>query len=231
MIDGKPALLELFCGTKSIGKEFSKVGFKVVSTDFEPRFKATFTADILTLNPHDFAHVGFDALWASPPCNAFSVTVIGRNWHHDHTPKNDTAKLGLKILEKTIRFIEVMTAANPQLLWWFENPRGKMRKIPIVQPYNTLWNAKKKEWDPPNTVSYCQYEMDKEPDERRMKPTDIWTNTAWEQLPICKNGDPCHAEARRGSKTGTQGMSGSEERSVIPPALCASIAQYAINHI
>lgn len=40
---------------------------------------------------------------------------------------------------------------------------------------------------------------------------------------ICKNGDPCHAAAPRGAKTGTQGLKGSKERSVIPAALCDHI--------
>ena len=41
--------------------------------------------------------------------------------------------------------------------------------------------------------------------------------------PMCKNGDPCHARAPRGAKTGTQGLKGSKERSVIPSMLCEHI--------
>jgi hypothetical protein len=40
---------------------------------------------------------------------------------------------------------------------------------------------------------------------------------------MCKNGDSCHVSAPRGAKTGTQGLKGSKERSVIPAALCAHI--------
>ena len=122
-------LLELFCGTKSIGKEFKKAGFDVVSLDFDPQFNPTITADILTL-PDDFFS-GFDVVWASPPCNAFSVAVIGRNWYHDHSPKNDTARKGLAILEKTVNIIR---RVNPKM-FWIENPRGKMRKMPIMQDF------------------------------------------------------------------------------------------------
>lgn len=68
------------------------------------------------------------------------------------------------------------------------------------------------------TVTYCQY------GDTRMKPTDIWTNhPAPEFRPPCHNGDPCHIPAPRGAKTGTQGLSGSKERSRIPPALCEHI--------
>ena len=58
----------------------------------------------------------------------------------------------------------------------------------------------------------------------RMKPTDIWTNCGlWIPKPMCKNGEPCHVSAPRGSKTGTQGLKGAMERSVIPPELFEEI--------
>lgn len=71
---------------------------------------------------------------------------------------------------------------------------------------------------PRYTVTYCKY------GDTRMKPTDIWTNHPNPKfLPMCKNGDPCHEPAPRGSKTGTQGLKGSKERSKIPSALCEHI--------
>jgi hypothetical protein len=91
--------------------------------------------------------------------------------------------------------------------WWFiENPRGGMRKMDFMSGLRRF------------TVTYCQY------GDTRMKPTDIWTNhPAQEFRPPCHNGDPCHIPAPRGAKTGTQGLSGSKERSRIPPALCEHI--------
>ena len=71
---------------------------------------------------------------------------------------------------------------------------------------------------PRYTVTYCQY------GDTRMKPTDIWTNHPNPQFkPMCKNGDPCHDAAPRGSKTGTQGLKNSAERGVIPKGLCEHI--------
>ena len=73
---------------------------------------------------------------------------------------------------------------------------------------------------PRYTVTYCQY------GDSRMKPTDIWTNHPDPCFrPVCHNGDPCHVRAPRGAKTGTQGLKGSRERSIIPPALCDHIAE------
>ena len=41
--------------------------------------------------------------------------------------------------------------------------------------------------------------------------------------PMCKNGDPCHVSAPRGSKTGTQGRESAYYRSMIPEELCKEI--------
>jgi hypothetical protein len=200
-------LLELFCGTKSIGKEFERVGFDVVSLDLDPYFGATITGNILDLPDSYFSN--FDVVWASPPCNAFTVARIGRNWYHDHTPKTDDARVGMAILEKTVNIINFV---NPKM-FWIENPRGKMRKMPVMQSFNR------------QTVTYCQY------GDTRMKPTDLWTNTNWRPRPMCANGDSCHESAPRGSRTGTQGIKGSKDRSVIPAALCEEIARYAKEHL
>lgn len=68
---------------------------------------------------------------------------------------------------------------------------------------------------PRYTITYCQY------GDKRMKPTDIFTNYKNPNFkPICKNGDPCHEKAPRGSKTGTQGLKKAKERAVIPSELC-----------
>ena len=81
---------------------------------------------------------------------------------------------------------------------------------------------RKTEWMqgiPRYTVTYCQY------GDKRMKPTDIWTNHPMPGfLPPCKNGDSCHEPAPRGAKTGTQGIKGTRDRSRIPAALCDHIA-------
>ena len=64
-----------------------------------------------------------------------------------------------------------------------------------------------------------------------MKPTDIWTNAldVWDPRPMCKNGMPCHTAAPRGSQTGTQGLKGNYERSMVPYELCKEILFSAHN--
>jgi hypothetical protein len=87
------------------------------------------------------------------------------------------------------------------------------------------------------TVTYCSY------GDTRMKPTDIWSNNIktifndknkWLPKKIChsykydKEGNVinkhCHHEsARRGARTGTQGIKGNFNRSKIPKELCEEI--------
>lgn len=65
-----------------------------------------------------------------------------------------------------------------------------------------------------------------------MKPTDIWTNHPNPQFkPPCKYGASCHEAAPRGSKTGTQGLAGSVDRSRIPTRLADHIANISIELI
>ena len=42
---------------------------------------------------------------------------------------------------------------------------------------------------------------------------------------MCKNGDICHEPAPRGSSTGTQGLKGAKERSIIPDQFCDYIVK------
>lgn len=72
----------------------------------------------------------------------------------------------------------------------------------------------------------CQY------GETRMKPTDLWTNHPEPKFkPPCKNGDPCHEAAPRGSRTGTQKLKGSVERSRIPEELCKHVLKISEEYV
>lgn len=197
-------ILELFAGSRSISNMAEELGFEVFSTDIEPFDKIDYVVDILEF---DYSKIPFqpDVIWASPPCTAFSVASLGHHWTGGkgaYIPKTEGAKLGIKLAQKTL---EVINHYNPKY-YFIENPRGLLRKMPFMQKLKR------------HTVTYCQY------GDERMKPTDIWTNSdIWVPRPMCKNGDPCHIAAPRGSRTGTQGRKGAYERSKIPSELCSEI--------
>jgi len=199
-------VLELFAGSRSIGKQAELLGMDVFSSDINNFENINYVVDILNF---DVNKVPFkpDVIWASPPCTGFSVAAIGHHWKKNgdvFIPQTETARLGLELVKKTL---EIINHFNPRY-WFMENPRGVLRKMEMVK------NLKM------NTVTYCQY------GDERMKPTDIWTNSNdWTPRPMCKNGDSCHIPAPRGSRTGTQGRANAYERSKIPDELCNEILE------
>lgn len=211
-------VLELFAGTRSIGKAFEKRGHEVFSVEWNKDFEnIDLYADILTVTADDIIQKFGrpDVIWASPDCTTFSIAAISHHRRQNPEtgnldPVSDYAKFCDKVDKHVLQLIREL---NPKY-YFIENPRGGMRKMEWMQGL------------PRYTVTYCQYETDKPVSERRMKPTDIWTNHPDPRFkPMCKNGSPCHEAAPRGSKTGTQGLKGSKERSVIPAALCDHIAE------
>lgn len=208
--------IELFSGTASFSKIAAKNNHKIHTYD---------TCENATahLGQHDnrsildealsFPDVTEGMLWASPPCEGFSVAAIGKSWHKEpRTPKSDTARLGMQLLERTI---EIIAKTKPGF-WFIENPRGMMRKVidEVFERHGITGYTR-------HTVTYCQY------GDTRMKPTDIWTNCfSWQPKPPCKNGAPCHVAAPRGSTTGTQGINSYREKSRIPADIFNEIFEH-----
>ena len=200
-------VLELFAGTRSIGKAFESKGHEVFSVEWDKNFEdIDLYKDIGTLTAKEiieqFGHP--DIIWASPDCSSYSIAAISHHRKRNEEtgnlePVSDYAKFCDKVNKNVLNLINIL---DPKY-WFIENPRGGLRKMDFMQGL------------PRYTVTYCQY------GDSRMKPTDIWTNHPNPQFkPMCRNGDPCHVRAPRGAKTGTQGLKGARERSVIPEALC-----------
>lgn len=203
-------VLELFAGTRSIGKAFEAHGHEVYSIDWDKDLKnINLYADISALTAQDILErFGRpDVIWASPDCTTFSIAAISHHRRKNEgtgnlDPVTEYAMFCDKVDQHVLDLIQELRPS----FWFIENPRGGMRKMEWVRGL------------PRYTVTYCQY------GDTRMKPTDIWTNhPAPNFKPPCKNGAPCHVSAPRGSKTGTQGLKGAKERSIIPPALCEHI--------
>lgn len=204
-------ILELFAGTRSIGRAFEKKGHEVFSIEWDKGFEnIDLYADIGKVTAQDiiekFGHP--DVIWASPDCTSYSIAAISyhrrREVDGNLTPITEYAKFCDDVNKHVM---DLISELKPKY-FFIENPRGGMRKMRFMNGI------------PRHTVTYCQY------GDTRMKPTDIWTNHPDPKFrPACKNGDPCHEPAPRGSRTGTQGIKHTKDRSRIPDALCEHIVE------
>lgn len=202
--------VELFCGTKSFSKVAAENGHSTFTVDYDPQFFPDLCKDLLRVSESELPN-DVDILWASPPCQCFSVASIGRHWtggHRVYEPKSADARIAKDLVRHTM---ELINAIKPKV-FIIENPRGVLRKLGLI-PIE------------PRTAWYCQY------GDTRAKPTDIWTNLPNWTPKTCRNGSKDHQEARRGAKTGTQGLRGATDRSVVPAKLCQELLNAAEDYI
>lgn len=202
-------VLELFAGTRSIGKAFEAKGHEVYSVEWDKDFEdIDLYADIMTVTADqilkEFGRP--DVIWASPDCTTYSVAAISK-----HRVKEPNGNLAPKTQYATFcdmvnkHVVDLIKELAPKY-YFIENPVGGLRKMDFMQEL------------PRHTVTYCQY------GERRQKPTDIWTNHPNPEFkPACKRGAPCHDAAPRGAKTGTQALKNAKEKAKIPVMLCEHI--------
>lgn len=202
-------VLELFAGTRSIGKVFESYGHEVYSIEWDKQFEnIDWYVDISKITAMDILErFGRpDVIWASPDCSTYSVAAI---YHHRRKEPDGNLKAitdYAEFCDKTNTHVVNLIKELDPICYFIENPRGALRKMRFMEGL------------PRYTVTYCQY------GDIRQKPTDIWTNHPNPMFkPPCKSGASCHTPAPRGSLTGTQGIKGAKNRSIIPVDLCTHI--------
>lgn len=141
-------VLELFAGTRSIGKAFEAKGHEVYSVDWDKQFEnIKLYADIGKINADDIIRLFGkpDVIWASPDCATFSVAAISKHRRKNKEtgnldPITDYAKFCDDVDKHILQLIEEL---KPRF-YFIENPRGGMRKMSWIQGL------------PRYTVTYCQ---------------------------------------------------------------------------
>ena len=125
-------LLELFSGTKSVGKVAEQLGYEVVSLDLK---NADINCNIIDWDYTTYPVGYFDLIWASPPCTEYSKakTVGVRN-----------LELANEIVNRTI---EIINYLKP-MYYMIENPQTGLLKEQLFMndfPYVD--------------IDYCKYGM------------------------------------------------------------------------
>lgn len=183
-------VIDLFSGLNGWGEPWKERGHTVISADNDKRFNADYQGDLTDVASFvsyvkSFGIGNPDVILASPPCDAFSVLNIGKNWTVEGEPKTQAAANSIRVVLATVDIIKELSPSY----WIIENPVAKLRSLDILAGFDR------------RTVTYCQY------GDARMKPTDLWGGFPDIQLKKpCIKGSPCHIRAPRGSKTSTQGM-------------------------
>jgi len=166
-------VLELFSGTHSVGKICNEKGWEVVSLDLKD---ADINQNILEWDYTIYPVGHFNIVWASPPCDTFSVlrkSWVGRKLKchnglvctHELLQK-DIDDIGLPILRKTE---EIINYFKPKY-YFIENPQTGLMKNYMTHH---------KHYD----VDYCMYS-----DFGYKKRTRIWTNLEDFEPKLC-NGN------------------------------------------
>lgn len=82
--------LELFAGSRSFSKIADDYGFTTYSTDISPYDKINQVADIFHFDLDKAIEcLGGkpDIIWASPPCETFSIASVSHHWHKNRRAK------------------------------------------------------------------------------------------------------------------------------------------------
>jgi hypothetical protein len=139
-------VLELFSGTRSVGKCCDKLGWESISLDIIAKFKADHVCDIMDFDYKQYPKDYFDIVWASPPCTQYSKAksqgvrdIEGAN----------------KIVLKSLEIINYFDCEY----WFLENPQtGKLKEQEFMKDL------------PYVDCDYCMYGLP------YRKRTRVWTN-------------------------------------------------------
>ena len=170
-------VLELFSGTKSVGKVCDKLGWDSVSVDIEKKFNPTHVCSIMDFDYKQYPKDYFSIVWASPPCTNYSIlqnVSLGKMRKGILYTKEIQEKEMLEDDKFVLKALEIIKYFNPHY-WFIENPASsRMKDRPFMKDLNNY------------VVDYCMYS-----DWGYRKRTRIWTNRSDFEPKICDGKGTC----------------------------------------
>lgn len=162
-------VLELFSGTRSVGKCCDQLGWESVSVDMI--MEADHKCDIMDFDYKQYDKDEFDIIWGSPPCTDYSKLQdcwLNRIKKGElYTKEIQEKEMGDadKLVLKTLEIINYFNCK-----WWFmENPHsGRLKERDIMKGLSFY------------DVDYCMYS-----DWGYRKRTRIWTNKEEWEAKLC----------------------------------------------
>ena len=162
-------ILEIFSGTKSVGKVCDQLGWESVSVDL--LLPADHQCDVMDFDYKQYKKDEFDIIWASPPCTEYSKLQDGwlnrmrkgelytKEIQEKHMTEGDI------LIKKTLEIINYFDCEY----WFMENPQsGRMKDRDIMKGI------------PFYDVDYCMYS-----NWGYRKRTRIWTNKKDFEAKLC----------------------------------------------
>ena len=124
-------VLELFAGTRSIGKAFEERGHEVYSIEWDKRFDGIdLYEDIMNVQNSDILKKFGkpDVIWASPDCSTYSIAAISHHRRKEETGNLVPVSEYAKFCDRVNQHVLCLILALSPKYWFIENPRGVVEK-------------------------------------------------------------------------------------------------------
>jgi hypothetical protein len=148
-------LLEIFCGTKSIGKVFEKNDWEVYSVDIEKRFEPTECINIFNFNYKKFDKKHFNHIHFSPPC--IYMSQMQQSWYGRYKGRGENKYLFTPELHnEKLKESDLILHKVKEIIDYFNDITFTIEN-PYHNKFNNIINRNILNY-PYEVVNYCMYD-------------------------------------------------------------------------